>query len=101
VIGRTGAGKSSLVSALLRLVEPSRGQILINGIDTEFLRLKELRSKISVVSQTPGFLNGTLRKNLDPFEKHSDDEIWSILDSLQLCDKVKENSDTIYQMVNF
>jgi len=99
VVGRTGAGKSSLVSAFLRLLEPSKGRILIGGTDIQKLGLHELRSGISIISQTPGFLGGTLRRNLDPFKKHTDEEIWNVLKSVQLEKRIRESSEGIFQKV--
>ena len=71
VVGRTGAGKSSLVIAFLRIVELERGSILIDGIDLSTLKLNDIRSAISLIPQAPFLFSGTLRMNLDPFHKHS------------------------------
>ena len=89
IVGRTGAGKTSLVFALLRLIEPVGGNIFIDGIDIGTLGLHELRSNISLISQTPGFLQGTLRRNMDPFHRYTDQELWSVLESVQLAPKLK------------
>ena len=88
IVGRTGAGKSSIVTALLRLVEPM-GNIFIDGVDTRQLGLKDLRSSISIIPQTPLIFSGTLRQNLDPLAKHSDSTIWRVLQEVQLLDAVK------------
>uniref|UniRef100_A0A1I8B942 Multidrug resistance-associated protein n=1 Tax=Meloidogyne hapla TaxID=6305 RepID=A0A1I8B942_MELHA len=79
IVGRTGAGKSSLVLALFRLVEPASGKIIIDGIDISKLGLKQLRSRLTIVPQDPVLFSGTFRENLDPFGKHSDDGIWTAL----------------------
>lgn len=79
IVGRVGCGKSSLMLELLRIVEPSAGRIMIDGIDISTIGLRELRSKISIVPQKPTVFSGTVRSNLDPFSQHEDEEIWEAL----------------------
>ncbi|KAF9517313.1 hypothetical protein BS47DRAFT_1291272, partial [Hydnum rufescens UP504] len=79
VVGRTGAGKSSLMTALFRLVELSSGSIRIDGLDISKLGLRKLRSKISIIRQDPLIFSGTIRSNLDPFSQHDDARLWDAL----------------------
>lgn len=72
VVGRTGAGKSSLLRGLLRLID-YHGKIIVDDIEIKTISLQMLRSKISVISQVPLLFSGTIRKNLDPFEKYNDE----------------------------
>ncbi len=84
VVGRTGAGKSSLLYALFRLSQYIDGEIVIDGVATSTLDLSELRSKISVIPQDPTLFSGSLRYNLDPFGAYGDDALWRVLDDVQL-----------------
>ncbi|XP_077405833.1 ATP-binding cassette sub-family C member 4 isoform X1 [Vanacampus margaritifer] len=89
IVGRTGAGKSSLVSALFRLAEP-QGNIYIDGMLTSELGLHDIRQRMSIIPQDPVLFTGTMRKNLDPFNQHSDEELWNSLQEVQLKGVVEE-----------
>ncbi|XP_049513744.1 ATP-binding cassette sub-family C member 2-like isoform X2 [Dermacentor silvarum] len=84
VVGRTGAGKSSLVLALLRMLRASEGRILIDSVDVAGVPLRKLRRSITVIPQDPSLVRGTLRMNLDPTNSHSDREIWQCLERAHL-----------------
>ncbi|KAL1420372.1 hypothetical protein MTO96_024205 [Rhipicephalus appendiculatus] len=84
VVGRTGAGKSSLVLALLRMLRASEGRILIDNVDIAGVPLRKLRRSITVIPQDPSLVRGTLRMNLDPTNSHSDREIWQCLEKAHL-----------------
>ncbi|WKA06392.1 hypothetical protein VitviT2T_024293 [Vitis vinifera] len=75
----TGSGKSTLIQALFLVVESSKGQILTNGVDISKMGLKDLRSRLSIISQDPTLFQGTMRTNLDPLGEHSDQEIEEVL----------------------
>lgn len=85
VVGRTGAGKSSLLQGLFRLVEPDpKGCVVIDGLDISSLGLLDLRSRLSIIPQEPFCFKGTLRFNLDPFDTFSDDDLWKALNLVEL-----------------
>jgi len=80
IVGRTGAGKSSILQILFRLVDPCEGSVEIDGVDIRDVGLHLLRKNIAYIPQTPFLIQGTIRENLDPFEEKTDKELWDILD---------------------
>ncbi len=89
VVGRTGAGKSSLMAALFRLAETRRGRVLIGGVAAARVPLARLRAAMACIPQDPTLFEGTLRYNLDPFDEHTDDVVWHALDQCGMADAVR------------
>ncbi|XP_031660659.1 canalicular multispecific organic anion transporter 2 isoform X1 [Oncorhynchus kisutch] len=80
IVGRTGAGKSSMTLCLFRLLEAAGGEITIDGVKISEIGLHDLRSKLTIIPQEPVLFSGSLRMNLDPFERYSDGEVWKALE---------------------
>jgi ATP-binding cassette subfamily C (CFTR/MRP) protein 4 len=89
IVGRTGAGKSSIIQVLLRMVNPESGTIFIDGIDYQSIDLHCLRSQISIIPQSSTLFAVSLRENIDPFENYSDEQIWKALNEVGLKDVVE------------
>ncbi|EAL63605.1 ABC transporter C family protein [Dictyostelium discoideum AX4] len=88
IVGRTGAGKTTIASSLFRMVECSKGLILIDGIDISKVQLQKLRSSIGIVPQDPFIFTGTIRSNIDPFNEFTDFEIWESVEKVKLKDAI-------------
>ena len=84
IVGRTGAGKSSLTLALFRFLEAETGGIYIDGLDISKVRLEDLRSRLAIIPRDPVLFSGTIRSNLDLFEERSDEELMDALRRVHL-----------------
>lgn len=91
VVGRTGAGKSSMFNTLFRIVEPESGVILIDGVNILQMGLADLRRRLGIIPQTPVLFSGTIRFNLDPFNEHNDADLWESLERAHLKEAVRRN----------
>ncbi|XP_076899720.1 ABC transporter C family member 2-like [Bidens hawaiensis] len=91
IVGRTGAGKSSMLNALFRIVELERGKIIIDNCDIAKFGLTDLRKVLGIIPQAPVLFSGTVRFNLDPFNEHNDPDLWESLERAHLKEVIRRN----------
>ena len=98
IVGRSGSGKSSLINALSRIIEPKKGKILINGLDIKNINLNTLRQKISILPQESFLIETNLRDNIDPLLMNNDEDILKIVEDLSILKNLEKNKKLNFEI---
>ncbi|PJF18603.1 hypothetical protein PSACC_01584 [Paramicrosporidium saccamoebae] len=100
IVGRSGAGKSTIIAALFRFTELVEGAILIDGVDIATVPMKQLRTALAMVPQDPVLFTGTLRSNLDPSGHYSDEKLWKTLTEVKMREEIMENPQKLDMVID-
>ncbi|KAH9147937.1 hypothetical protein AeRB84_008549, partial [Aphanomyces euteiches] len=99
IVGRTGAGKSSLTMALFRINDIASGKISIAGVDTTRVGIKTLRESMAIIPQNPILFKGTLRSYLDPFDQYTDEQLWTAIEKVRLSPRISQEEKKLESII--